>query len=57
VGQLDLVAQLALELLHARAHPAQLVLQPQHVLDARQVEPELVVSRWMSRSRSTSASE
>jgi hypothetical protein len=57
VGQLDLVAQLALELLHPRPQPAQLVLEPQHVLDAARLRPELVVSRWMSRRRSTSASE
>jgi hypothetical protein len=41
VGRPDLVAQLALEQLHAAAQPAQLVLEPQHVLDAREVEPEL----------------
>jgi hypothetical protein len=37
----DLLAQLALEPLGARPLPAQLVLEPQHVLDAREVEPEL----------------
>ena len=37
----DLLAQLALEPLGPRALPAQLVLEPQHVLDAREVETEL----------------
>jgi hypothetical protein len=37
----NLLAQLALESLGAEALPAQLVLEPEHVLDARQVEPKL----------------
>ena len=41
VGLVDLVAERGLELLHPRAQAPQLVLEPQHVLDARQVEPEL----------------
>ena len=41
VGLVDLGAERCLELLHPRAHPPQLVLEPQHVLDAREVEPEL----------------
>ena len=37
----DLLAQLALEPLHARLHPPQLVLEAEHLLDAGEVEPEL----------------
>src|SRR5262245_28152626 len=37
----DLGAQLALETLHAGAHAIDLVLQAQHVLDARVIQPEL----------------
>src|SRR5688500_1565197 len=37
----DLVAQLALEPVHARPRAPQLVLEPEHVRYARQVEPEL----------------
>ena len=37
----DLRAKLALEALHPRIRPAQLVLQPEHLLDACEVEPEL----------------
>jgi len=41
VGRANLVAELALSLLHAVAEPAQLVLEPQHVLDAGEIEAEL----------------
>src|SRR5439155_26092084 len=38
----DLVAHLALETLHGSLHAAHLLLEPDHVLDAREVEPELL---------------
>ena len=41
VNRLDLLAQLALQPLSPRALPAQLVLEPEDVLDAREIEPEL----------------
>src|SRR5580765_3034323 len=37
----DRLAHLALHAVEARVHAAELVLQAQHVLDAREVEPEL----------------
>jgi hypothetical protein len=53
----DLLAQAALETVDLRLGARQLVLHAEHQLDAREVEPELAVSRWIRRSRSTSASE
>ncbi len=53
----DLGAQLALEPLHARTHAIELVLQAQHVLDAREIQPELRREPLDQRSRSRSSSE
>src|SRR6187402_746094 len=41
VRQLDLVAELALELLHPRAHPPELVLEPEDMRDAGEVQAQL----------------
>ena len=41
MGLVDLGAERRLELLHPRPQAPQLVLEPQHVLDAGEVEPEL----------------
>ena len=41
VNRGDLGAQLALEPVHPRLHLPQLVLEPEHLLDAGEVEPEL----------------
>ena len=53
----DRLAHLALEALHPRLHPLQLLLEVEHRLDASEVEPSWVVSFWIRRSRSRSASE
>ena len=41
MGLADLGSQRRLELLHPREHPPELILEPQHALDAGEVEPEL----------------
>src|ERR671934_752493 len=42
VHGVDRLSHLALHAVEAPAHPHELVLQPQHVLDTGEIEPELV---------------
>ena len=54
---MDFVTERGFELLHPRAQAPQLVLEPQHVLDAGQIEPELRRELLDQPQRSTSSSE
>lgn len=41
VGRADLVAKVALQLLHPDSQPTKLVLEAEHVLDAGEIQPKL----------------
>jgi len=53
----DLGARVALQAVDVGLHPLELVLEPQHLLDAGEVQASSVVSRWIKPSRSRSRSE